>query len=77
MTPADVEPVAVAFLRENWGDRRLNLDFVTASAQSRPFVAEVDGEIVGTGVASLHGSVAWIGTVWVEPTGVGEASAAN
>ena len=28
MTPADVDPVAAAFLREDWGDRRLNLAFV-------------------------------------------------
>ena len=65
MTPADVEPVAEAFLLENWGDRRLNLAFVTRHEQARPFVAEMDGEMIGTGVASLHGSVAWIGTVWV------------
>jgi predicted N-acetyltransferase YhbS len=77
MTPADVEAVAVAFLRENWGDRRLNLDFVTRHARTRPFVAEADGAIVGTGVVSLNGPVAWIGTIWVEPAwrrrGVGMA----
>jgi predicted N-acetyltransferase YhbS len=67
MTPADVEPVAAAILRENWGDRRLNLEFATSHPSSRPFVAEADGAIVGTGVTSLNGSVAWIGTIWVEP----------
>jgi len=67
MTPADVEPVAAAFLREDWGDRRVNLEFVTRHDEARPFVAETDGTIVGTGVASLHGSVGWIGTIWVEP----------
>ena len=77
MTPADVEPVAAAFLRENWGDRRLNLDFVTRHAETHPFVAEADGQIVGTGVLSVNGSVGWIGTIWVEPAwrrqGVGMA----
>jgi predicted N-acetyltransferase YhbS len=77
MTPADVDPVVAAFIRENWGDRRLNLDFVTRHAESHPFVAEVDGQIVGTGVLSVNGSVGWIGTVWVEPAwrrrGVGMA----
>lgn len=67
MTPADIEPTAAAFERDTWGDRRLNLAFVTSHDESRPFVAEADGEIVGTGVASLNGSVAWIGTVWVRP----------
>jgi predicted N-acetyltransferase YhbS len=67
MTPADVEPVALAFLRENWGDRRLNLDFVTRHDETQPFVADADGIVVGTGVVSLNGPVAWIGTIWVEP----------
>ena len=67
MTPADVEPVARAFLREDWGDRRLNLEFVTHHAETHPFVADVDGTVVGTGIVSLNGPVAWIGTIWVEP----------
>jgi len=67
MTPADVEPVATAFLRENWGDRRLNLRFVTAHAESRPFVADAGGQVVGTSVLSINGIVGWIGTVWVDP----------
>jgi predicted N-acetyltransferase YhbS len=77
MTPADVEPVVAAFLRENWGDRRLNLDFVTRHAETHPFVAEADGQIVGTGVLSVNGSVGWIGTIFVDPAwrrrGVGMA----
>ena len=67
MTPADVEPTAVAFEREAWGDRRLNLAFVTSHAETHPFVAEVDGEVVGSGVASVNGRVGWIGTIWVRP----------
>ena len=81
MTPADVEPVAAAFIRENWGDRRLNLEFVTRHAETHPFVAEADGQIVGTGVLSVNGSVGWIGTIWVEPAwrrqGVGMALTAG
>lgn len=77
MTPADVEPVVAAFIRANWGDRRLNLDFVTRHAETHPFVAEADGQIVGTGVLSVNGSVGWIGTIFVEPAwrrrGVGMA----
>jgi predicted N-acetyltransferase YhbS len=65
MTPADVEPVAEAFLHEDWGDRRLTLDFVSRHDRTRPFVAETDGEIVGSAITSLNGSVAWIGMIWV------------
>lgn len=77
MTTTDIDPVAAAFVRENWGDRRLNLEFVTRHAETRPFVAEANGVPVGTAVVSLNGPVAWIGTVWVEPAwrrrGVGMA----
>jgi GNAT superfamily N-acetyltransferase len=67
MTAADVDPVASAFLREDWGDRRRNLEFVTGHAETRPFVAEADGDVVGTSVLSVNGAVGWIGTVWVDP----------
>jgi predicted N-acetyltransferase YhbS len=67
MTPADVGPIAAAMLREHWGDRRVNLDFLARHPQARPFVADADGELVGIGVLSIHGPVGWIGTVWVEP----------
>jgi len=67
MTPADVEPVATAFLGDDWGDRRGFLAFVTTHQEALPFVAEANGAIIGTSVASLHGSVAWIGMVWVHP----------
>ena len=66
MTPADVEPVAAAFLREDWGDRRRNLEFVTSHPEARPFVADAGGTIVGTSVLSVNGTVGWIGTVWVD-----------
>ncbi len=67
MTPLDVEPVASAFLREDWGDRRKGLEFVTADTETRPFAAEADGDVIGTSVLSVHGNVGWIGTVWVDP----------
>ena len=68
MTPADVEPVAARLPpRRSWGDRRLNLEFVTPTPETRPFVADAGGRVVGTSVLSVNGSVGWIGTVWVDP----------
>ena len=67
MTPADVDPIVEAFLREQWGDRRPNLAFATTHPQSRPFVADADGVVVGTSLLTLNGPVGWIGTIWVEP----------
>jgi len=67
MVQADIDPIVELFLRQEWGDRRLNLEFVTSHPETKPFVADADGVVVGTGVASLNGSVAWIGTIFVDP----------
>jgi hypothetical protein len=42
--------------------------WVTSHAACRAFVAETDGAIVGTGVTTINGPIAWIGTIWVEPS---------
>ena len=67
MVQADIDPIVDLFLRQEWGDRRLNLEFVTSHPETKPFVADADGVVVGTGVASLNGPVAWIGTIFVDP----------
>jgi ribosomal protein S18 acetylase RimI-like enzyme len=67
MTAADVDRTADAMLREGWGDRRVKMRFVAEHAQCVPVIAEADGAVVGTGVATLNGPVAWIGTIWVDP----------
>jgi predicted N-acetyltransferase YhbS len=67
MTLADVGPAAEAMLLHEFGDRRHQLRFSASYASCRPFVAEADGVIVGTGVATINGPVGWIGTVWVDP----------
>jgi hypothetical protein len=67
MTGADVDRTADAMLREGWGDRRVKMRFVAEHPRCAPFIAEADGAIVGTGVATFNGSVAWIGTIWVDP----------
>jgi predicted N-acetyltransferase YhbS len=66
MTPADVDRTAHAMLREGWGDRRVKLAFVAGHPQCLPFIAESDGGVVGTGVATVSGPVGWIGTIWVD-----------
>jgi predicted N-acetyltransferase YhbS len=67
MTPGDVDPIVDLFLAHHWGDRRINLEFVIGHPETRPFVADAEGVVVGTGVVSLNGPVAWIGTVFVAP----------
>ena len=67
MTAADLEPAASAILADEWGDRRSWFDFALRSPACHVVVAEADGAIVGTGVATVNGPVAWIGTIWVAP----------
>jgi len=67
MVLADVDPIVDLFGRHDWGDRRLYLEFVIGHPGTRPFVADADGVVVGTGVVSLNGPAAWIGTIFVDP----------
>jgi ribosomal protein S18 acetylase RimI-like enzyme len=82
MTPADVDAATEAILRDDWGDRRSWFQYATTQPGISPFVAverAADGSerLVGTGVASAHGPVGWVGTIWVDPgrrgTGLGRA----
>ena len=77
MTSADADPTADAIERSGWGARHVKTAFVARHPQCRPFVAEAGGAIVGTGVTTLNGPVAWIGTIWVDPAwrgrGLGKA----
>ena len=66
MTAADIEPAVAGILADDWGDRRAWFEFAVAHPACRVFVAEADdGAILGTGVVTINGPVAWIGTIWV------------
>ena len=68
MTVTDIEPAVGAILADDWGDRRSWFEFAVGHPGCRVFVAaDGAGEIVGTGVATINGSTAWIGTIWVAP----------
>jgi len=72
MTAADIEPAVAAILADDWGDRRAWFEFAVAHPACRVFVAEDDdGMIAGTGVVTINGPVAWIGTIWVAPSARG------
>lgn len=77
MTPADAEPTADAIHRSGWGARHAKMAFVASHPECRPFVADADGTIVGSGVTTVNGPVGWIGTIWVDPAwrgrGLGKA----
>jgi GNAT superfamily N-acetyltransferase len=67
MLQADIDRATAAILSADWGDRRTWFAFATSDSGCRPIVADLDGEIVGTGVGTAHGPVGWVGTIWVAP----------
>ncbi len=71
MTPADIDPAVVAILADDWGDRRTWFEFAVAHPRCDVVVAEENGVVVGTAVATVNGPVAWIGTIWVAPAARG------
>ena len=77
MLPGDVEPATELILANDWGVRRDWLAYAAASPACVPLIAEVDGEVVGTGVGTASGSVGWLGTIFLAPAwrgqGVGRA----
>jgi GNAT superfamily N-acetyltransferase len=68
MTRLDLDPAVRAILADDWGDRRAWFEFTLRNRACHAIVADADGEVVGTGVATVNGPVAWIGTIWVAPT---------
>jgi ribosomal protein S18 acetylase RimI-like enzyme len=69
MIPADVEPASAAVLVGGWGERRSWFAHAVGSERVRSFVAtDPSGGVVGTGVATINGPAAWIGTIWVDET---------
>ncbi len=66
MTDADVDPAAAMLLRGNWGDRKAFFAWALSQSTCRPFVADDDGTVVGTGVATANGRVGWVGTIFVD-----------
>ena len=66
MLAADVRRAAQVILDGGWGDRspffRWAVDYPTA----HPLVADEDGRVVGTGVATANGSVGWVGAIFVD-----------
>ena len=77
MTAADVGPAAEMIRLGEWGDRSVFLTWAVEFGPSHLFVAEDEGRIVGTGIATAYGPVGWVGTIFVAPDrrreGLGEA----
>jgi GNAT superfamily N-acetyltransferase len=67
MTASDAAPAADLLRRGEFGERHGFFEWALARPTITAFVAEVDGRIAGTGVASVHGPVGWVGVIYVAP----------
>lgn len=77
MVAADLKPAAAVCAANGWDGMATHFSFFLAHAMSHPFVAEVDGTVVGTGVATTRGRAGWVGLIAVLESyrrrGIGEA----
>jgi predicted N-acetyltransferase YhbS len=65
MTEADIDPATELLRQGNWGTREEFFRYAVTQTFVRPLVAVRDGQILGTGVASAHGRIGWVGTIFV------------
>ena len=69
MTEADVGPAAALLERGDWGPVEARSAFFTFAVRQPncdSLVADLDGELVGTGVGTANGSAGWVGTIFVD-----------
>ena len=67
MTAADIGPAGAMIVAGGWGDRTVFFEWAADHPSCHPFLAEIDGRPVGTGVATANGPVGWVGTIFVTP----------
>src|SRR5688500_12498355 len=67
MCEGDLEAAVSAIRDGGWGERHTSLSFALRHPHVYPFVAESDGAIVGTSIATHNGPVGWVGLVFVAP----------
>jgi GNAT superfamily N-acetyltransferase len=66
MVADDVDSAAEVLIGGGWADRRGFLRFAVEQSGLIPLVAEVDRQLVGTGVATVNGFVGWVGMIFVD-----------
>jgi predicted N-acetyltransferase YhbS len=80
MLASDIAPATQVILDGGWGDRTPFFEWAVRQQGCSPLVAEEDGRVVGTGVATANGRVGWVGAIFVavdrRRNGVGSALSA-
>jgi GNAT superfamily N-acetyltransferase len=65
MLAADIAQATQVILEGGWSDRSVFFEWAVAHPTCFPLVAEADGRVVGTGVATANGRVGWVGAIFV------------
>src|SRR4026209_1048637 len=65
MLAADVPAAAQLIGDGGWSDRSVFFRWAVNHPTSFPIVADEDGRVVGTGVATVNGRVGWVGAIFV------------
>ena len=65
MLEHDVSAATQMILDGGWSDRSVFFEWAIAHPTCYPIVADEDGRIVGTGLATANGRVGWVGAIFV------------
>ena len=68
MTAADIEPAGAMYEAGGWGERREFLEWVLSNPATQPLVGVRNGSVVATGMATVNGTVGWVGSIFVDRT---------
>jgi len=68
MIAADIEQAVAMYKAGGWGERREYLEWMLATPGVQTLVGVRDGSVVATGMASIHGDVGWVGSIFVDRT---------
>jgi GNAT superfamily N-acetyltransferase len=66
MLAADVAAASQVIVDGGWGDRTSFFRWAVDHPTADPLVADKDGRIVGTGVATANGRAGWVGAIFVD-----------
>jgi ribosomal protein S18 acetylase RimI-like enzyme len=66
MTGDDVPAAVAIYQAGGWGGRRDYLDWALANPAMQLLVGELDGAVAGTAMATINGSVGWVGSIFVD-----------
>ena len=66
LTHADIDPAVEMYRSGGWGERREFLEWALANPAIRMKAGDEDGVLVATAMATIDGSVGWIGSIFVD-----------